>query len=227
MATHETLTSLFSAIADKIRKKTGSTDVIIADDFPDAIDSILTPTDGTITKKAAATYTPTTSNQTIAAGTYLSGTQTIKGDSNLVAENIKSGVNIFGVDGEYSGASITPIVEEHTVTMTSNLFINVYLNNNVSSVLSYFIGGQATESSNELNFYGAIISSSYGDGSYYYMFGDNDAGIRMKLYEAAPLIASVSGNRVQFNQSTANGTPFDEIMARNTDCKVIITYIPA
>lgn len=49
--------------------------------------------------KAATTYTPTTSNQTIAAGTYCSGAQTIKGDSNLVAGNIKSGVSIFGVAG--------------------------------------------------------------------------------------------------------------------------------
>lgn len=49
--------------------------------------------------KAAATYTPSTSNQTIAAGTYCSGTQTIKGDANLVADNIKSGVSIFGVAG--------------------------------------------------------------------------------------------------------------------------------
>ena len=49
--------------------------------------------------KAATTYTPTTSNQTIAAGTYCSGAQTIKGDANLVGENIKSGVSIFGVEG--------------------------------------------------------------------------------------------------------------------------------
>lgn len=55
--------------------------------------------------KAATTYTPTTSNQTIAAGTYCSGTQTIKGDSNLKAENIKSGVSIFGVAGSYEGNS--------------------------------------------------------------------------------------------------------------------------
>lgn len=54
--------------------------------------------------KAATTYTPTTSNQTIVAGTYCSGAQTIKGDSNLVAGNIKSGVSIFGVNGSYEGS---------------------------------------------------------------------------------------------------------------------------
>lgn len=56
-----------------------------------------------VTTKAAATITPSTSNQTIASGTYLTGTQTIAGDADLVARNIKSGVNIFGVTGTYSG----------------------------------------------------------------------------------------------------------------------------
>lgn len=51
------------------------------------------------TTKSATTYTPSTSNQTISAGTYCSGAQTIKGDSNLIAENIKSGISIFGVNG--------------------------------------------------------------------------------------------------------------------------------
>lgn len=56
-----------------------------------------------VTKKSAATYTPGTSDQSIASGQYLSGTQTIKGDANLVAGNIKSGVNIFGVTRTYAG----------------------------------------------------------------------------------------------------------------------------
>lgn len=56
-----------------------------------------------VTTKAAATITPGTSNQTIASGTYLTGTQTIAGDADLIASNIKSGVNIFGVAGTYSG----------------------------------------------------------------------------------------------------------------------------
>lgn len=37
---HSTLTSLFSDIADAIRSKTGSSETIIADDFPEAIGDI-------------------------------------------------------------------------------------------------------------------------------------------------------------------------------------------
>lgn len=67
-----------------------------------------------VTRKDAATYTPGTSDQSISAGQYLSGEQTIKGDSDLTAQNIKSGVNIFGVTGEYEGEA--PVLQEKTVT---------------------------------------------------------------------------------------------------------------
>lgn len=60
-----------------------------------------------VTTKAAATYTPTTSNQSIAAGTYLTGAQTIQGDGNLLASNIKSGVSIFGVAGSLTSATVS------------------------------------------------------------------------------------------------------------------------
>lgn len=49
--------------------------------------------------KSAETFTPTTSDQTIAFGQYLTGTQTIKGDANLIPGNIISGKSIFGVSG--------------------------------------------------------------------------------------------------------------------------------
>ena len=52
--------------------------------------------------KSAATIIPSTTNQIIAAGQYLTGIQTIKGDANLVAANIASGVSIFGVTGTHS-----------------------------------------------------------------------------------------------------------------------------
>ena len=64
-----------------------------------------------ITTKAAATITPGTSNQTIAAGTYLTGAQTIVGDADLKASNIVSGVQIFGVTGN--------VVLQHFYTGTS------------------------------------------------------------------------------------------------------------
>lgn len=57
-----------------------------------------------VTQKSAAAYTPGTADQTIAAGQYLSGAQTIRGDANLLAANIKSGVSIFGVTGSYAGS---------------------------------------------------------------------------------------------------------------------------
>ena len=61
----------------------------------------------TVTTKAAATITPGTSNQTIAAGTYLTGAQTITGDADLKAENIKSGVTIFNVAGSLTSAVVS------------------------------------------------------------------------------------------------------------------------
>ena len=66
----------------------------------DGIGNIVT---GTMPEQAAQTITPGTSDKTIASGRYLTGTQTIKGDSNLVAANIASGKTIFGVAGTFSG----------------------------------------------------------------------------------------------------------------------------
>ena len=57
---------------------------------------------GNIQSQGAQTITPGTSNKTIASGKYLSGTQTIKGDANLTAGNIRKGTSIFGVSGTFT-----------------------------------------------------------------------------------------------------------------------------
>ena len=54
---------------------------------------------GSMREKGAATYTPGTANQVIAANQFLTGAQTILGDADLVAANIRYGKNIFGVTG--------------------------------------------------------------------------------------------------------------------------------
>lgn len=67
-----------------------------------------------VTTKGATNHYATTSDQTIASGTYLTGTQTIKAlsQTNLSADNIKSGTtitinngnaNVWSVTGTYSG----------------------------------------------------------------------------------------------------------------------------
>ena len=57
---------------------------------------------GNIPSKDAATYTPSTKDQYINADQYLSGTQKIAGDTNLVAGNIAQGKSIFGVAGTFT-----------------------------------------------------------------------------------------------------------------------------
>lgn len=62
---------------------------------------------GSMAEKAATTYTPTTSDQTINADQYLAGAQTIKGDANLIAANIVAGKTIFNVAGSATLPSIS------------------------------------------------------------------------------------------------------------------------
>lgn len=235
MAVHQTLTSLFSAIADAIRGKTGGSDPIVADNFPEAIAGISSGTDtsdatatagdilsgktayvatgkvtGTIASKSssnltasgatvtvpagyypsqasksvatatqatpsitvssaglitakstqsagyvssgtksatkqlttqgAQTITPGTSNKTIASGRYLTGTQTIKGDANLIPANIKKGVSIFGVAGSNEGEDIVQkVISEGTElgTTEKRVSINVSIGDIIHVVVKW------------------------------------------------------------------------------------------
>ena len=65
-----------------------------------------------IPTQGAQTITPTTTNQTIASGRYLTGTQTIKGDANLIPANIVLGKTIFGVVGTYAVPGNTVLFDD-------------------------------------------------------------------------------------------------------------------
>lgn len=75
-----------------------------------------------LTTQAAQTITPTTTNQTIASGKYLTGTQTILGDQNLLPENIKKDVSIFNVTGtlEGGGDDMDIVVRCNAQSFTNN-----------------------------------------------------------------------------------------------------------
>lgn len=74
-------------------------DLLSGKQLIDANGNVLT---GMMPTQGAQTITPGIAAKTIAAGRYLTGAQTVQGDPDLVAGNIKSGVNIFGVSGNYS-----------------------------------------------------------------------------------------------------------------------------
>ena len=83
---------------------------------------------------ASSTWTPGVLNKYISSRYYLNGSQTIKGDINLISSNIKSGVSIFGVMGTYAAdASFErALIERDTTVLRSS-----YYNQSVTKVASY------------------------------------------------------------------------------------------
>lgn len=101
-----------------------------------------------VTTKAAATITPSTSNQTIASGTYLTGTQTIAGDADLVAGNIKSGVSIFGVTGTYSGLNTSDATASTSdINSGKTAYVNGTKITGTQVINKYYTGSSAPASS--------------------------------------------------------------------------------
>ena len=74
---------------------------------------------GTIPDLGATTYIPTTEDQVFEGGSYIAGPQTIKGDANLLPQNIKNGVSIFGVQGTFNGGGSSEIREESLLNTSS------------------------------------------------------------------------------------------------------------
>lgn len=63
--------------------------------------------------QGAQTIIPGTADKTIEAGKYLTGVQTIKGDTNLIPENIAKDVVVFGITGTHqSGEDVTAELTE-------------------------------------------------------------------------------------------------------------------
>lgn len=74
---------------------------------------------GTIPSYGANTYIPTTEDQRFEPGSYITGVQIVKGDANLVSDNIKAGIEIFGVAGNPNVIDTT--VDEVNTASTTNM----------------------------------------------------------------------------------------------------------
>lgn len=87
-----------------------------------------------LTTQAATTITPRSYAQTaVSSGRYTTGAVTVSGDSNLAAGNIRSGVSIFGVAGNYS-ASAKYIT--FTVNNGASKTADIYYNNTSGTILA-------------------------------------------------------------------------------------------
>lgn len=68
-----------------------------------------------LSTQSGKTVTPSTTQQTaVASRKYTTGNVYVAGDSNLVADNIKKGVSIFGVTGTYAGKA--KVYVAHNIT---------------------------------------------------------------------------------------------------------------
>ena len=74
---------------------------------------------GTIENLEATEYTPSTDDQYIDPGVYISGSQIIKGDQFLIPDNIRSGITIFGVQGTFNGGGSSEIREGSLLNTSS------------------------------------------------------------------------------------------------------------
>ena len=195
--TYTTLSGLFAAIANAIRAKKGTTGTIVADNFPSEIESIasqpslqsktvspstdaqtITPDSGydglsqvvvnaISPTKGAQTYTPTTTDQTISSGLWLTGAQTIKGDANLVASNIRSGVSIFGVSGNYSGETVgkRSHYEAQYTLSNNNKTINIQLNSSDTINRVLYISGDFGSTGQNGSIYQFFLPIEFGSNS--------------------------------------------------------------
>ena len=96
-----------------------------------------------LTKQLGKTVTPGTSDVVaVESGKYTTGTVYVKGDSNLTADNIKSGTSIFGVTGSYVDS--TPIEISTDAGMEA-----VLISSNVGKVYK-FTGTSSTYTNGDL-----------------------------------------------------------------------------
>lgn len=132
------------------------------------------------------------SDTVIPAGTYVPYKVTVKGDTNLQPGNIKSGVSIFGVTGEYVGKGT--LTEDFQGKTDANGDFSFYVGENVGEIAFLWIGILTGSSSNQYDsFVYSTFSSSLVDFRYLYTMSSKDYFVSNTYPEVS---VSVSGRTV-------------------------------
>lgn len=112
-----------------------------------------------LTTQSGKTVTPSTSLQTaVSSGRYTTGAVYVAGDANLKAENIKSGVSIFGV----AGSAVPVDFVNVKIINKSNDILTIYTPNKNGDWRS-LNNGENTTINTPKNFRIIIVSASKGD----------------------------------------------------------------
>lgn len=200
-----------------------------------------------LTTKAATTYTPTTSNQTIAKGTYLTGIQTISGDANLVASNIKSGTSIFGVTGTYTGGASNVIRGTFTTPSTTGAassFTIPYTGKGYPIALTIYIDGGPYNNTSSGNTTWYNLVQRYAIGVYnmikseitatptYTTTGAVNYGTVQTIYKNSTSIATTYGRTSSmtvntYTSSSTNATSNSTACVRFKGNKTTVSYYVA
>ena len=234
MSVQTEIDRIISAVAaahEKVKEKGGTTSTpYLVANLESAIESIPESKDPALQQK---TVTPTTASQTVKPDSGYDGLSqvTVKGDANLTAENIKSGVSIFGVTGTNSGA------EDLSAEITQYGSLNSELESVINSLPDAGSGGGSVETCTvtvELVLIDADVNDEI---NYYIVYYDGDLNIQHITkkdwtiveippdfswqeteYECSITLSNVAkGNLISFGTLMFTWTSDEEVRAFVTD----------
>lgn len=163
-----------------------------------------------LSAQAAQTITPGTTDQTIASGKYLTGTQTIKGDADLVAGNIKKDVQIFGVTGTYEGGGGGKNMQMYLgyATVKSEAYIATAVKLTVAKTGTYTVSwtGWRTTSSGTNGSQLYIAGTAYGSAqtSFLNTYGQYVELTGVSLTQGQEIVVYARSRGTTYNMGVAN-----------------------
>lgn len=185
---------------------------------------------GTMPEKDAATYTPSTRNQIINDGVYLSGDQTIKGDSNLIADNIIRKKSIFGVEGnqipiEYDDqVKIMSGITHTTIKYNDEKILTSFnKNNNTGLILTVTRWRNDNPYYGKTNIYGWKLNFTYISLDNYSVISNSSFGIPTMYDYIYFDTDSISTKIRSFNTILKNGPIISSVLLDDNATAIVTT----